>query len=134
MDAHYFSFENLNVYAKARLLVKEVYEIQNTFPLNERYALGDQLRRAATSISANIAEGSGRNSTKEKIRFIEIAYGSLMETFCELQTACDLNYITEQKFEKIRPTITDIAKMLSGLRSSLLSKPNDDNNSITNNL
>ena len=130
MECHLFSFENLEVYTKARLLVKEVYLLQEVFPKEERYALCDQLRRAASSIPANIAEGSGRSSLKEKIHFIEIAYGSLMEVFCELQTASDLGYITEERIEKLRPLITDIAKMLSGLRNSLTNK----NQSITNNL
>ena len=130
MECHLFSFENLEVYTKARLLVKEVYMLQEVFPKEERYALCDQLRRAASSIPANIAEGSGRSSLKEKIHFIEIAYGSLMEVFCELQTASDLGYITEERIEKLRPLITDIAKMLSGLRNSLTNK----NQSITNNL
>ena len=130
MECHLFSFENLEVYTKARLLVKEVYLLQEVFPKEERYALCDQLRRAASSIPANIAEGSGRSSLKEKIHFIEIAYGSLMEVFCELQTASDLGYITEERIEKLRPLITDIAKMLSGLRNSLTNK----NQSVTNNL
>lgn len=114
-----FSFENLKVYQLARTLVKDVYLLQNKFPKEERYALGDQVRRAATSITANLAEGSGRQSPKEKIRFIEIAFGSMTEVFCELQTACDLNYINEEELNALRPQFTEIAKMLSGLRNSL---------------
>lgn len=114
-----FSFENLEVYGKARSLVSDVYRIQKNFPKEEIYGLGDQMRRAAVSITANLAEGSGRQSTKEKIHFIEISYGSLMEVFCELQTACDLGYITDEQFNTLRPRFTDIAKMLSGLRNSL---------------
>ena len=59
-----FSFENLRVYKAARQLVRDVYLLQNQFPKEERYALGDQVRRAATSITANLAEGSGRQSPK----------------------------------------------------------------------
>lgn len=114
-----FSFEDLNVYKLARKLVKDVYLLQNTFPQKERYALGDQVRRAATSITANLAEGSGRQSVKEKIHFIEIAFGSMTEVFCELQTACDLNYIKEEDLDALRPLFTEVAKMLSGLRNSL---------------
>ena len=65
-----FSFENLRVYVTARELVRNIYLLQNTFPKEERYALGDQIRRAASSITANIAEGSGRNSPKEKIHLL----------------------------------------------------------------
>ena len=122
MDTHNFSFENLEVYSKARNFVKDIYLLQKQFPLDERFALGDQVRRAAVSITANIAEGSGRTSVKEKIHFLEIAFGSMMEVFCELQTATDLNYITEQQFDRLRPRFTDIAKMLSGLRNIFLSK------------
>ena len=116
-----FSFENLKVYQSARHLVKNVYLLQNQFPKEERYALGDQVRRAATSITANLAEGSGRQSPKEKAHFIEIAFGSLTEVFCELQTACDLNYINVEQLDALRPQFTEVAKMLSGLRKSLTS-------------
>ena len=68
MENHKFSFEGLEVYGKARELIKEVYLIQQSFPVEERYGLGDQLRRAATSITANIAEGSGRNYESTEIR------------------------------------------------------------------
>lgn len=122
MESHKFSFETLDVYDKARELVKDVYIIQNKFPKEERYALGDQVRRAAVSITANLAEGSGRKSLREKIHFVEISFGSIMEVFCELQTACDLGYITEQQFDELRPQFTDVAKMLSGLRNTFQSK------------
>ena len=117
-----FSFEGLKVYQVARQLVKDIYLLQNKFPKEERYALGDQVRRAATSITANLAEGSGRQSIKEKIHFIEIAFGSMTEVFCELQTACDLNYIKEEQLNELRPQFEEVAKMLSGLRNSLNSK------------
>lgn len=116
-----FSFENLEVYAKARRLIKDVYLLQNTFPKEERYALGDQIRRAATSITANLAEGNGRQSLREKVHFIEISFGSMTEVFCELQTACDLGYITEEQFDELRPQFADVAKMLSGLRNKFQS-------------
>ena len=125
MELRKFSFESLDVYQKCRSLVTDVYRIQHSFPQEERYGLGDQLRRASTSITANIAEGSGRQSVREKIHFVEISYGSLMEVFCELQTATDLGYITESRFDEFRPQFTDIAKMLSGLRSSLIKNLNN---------
>lgn len=120
-----FSFESLRVYKVARQLVKDVYLLQNLFPKEERYALGDQIRRAATSITSNLAEGSGRQSVKEKIHFIEIAFGSMTEVFCELQTACDLQYIKEEQLDALRPQFTDIAKMLSGLRNRLQQRLDD---------
>lgn len=114
-----FSFENLRVYKTARDLVKNIYLVQNKFPKEERYALGDQVRRAAVSITANLAEGSGRQSVKEKIHFIEIAFGSMTEVFCELQIACDMGYISTEDFDALRPQFTEVAKMLSGLRNTL---------------
>ena len=70
-------------------------------------------------IGGRQSQGSGRDSLKEKIRFIEIAFGSMTEVFCELQTACDLKYISEVQLNNLRPQFTEIAKMLSGLRTSL---------------
>ena len=120
-----FSFEDLEVYEKARVLVSDVYRIQNDLPKEERFGLGDQIRRAAVSILANLAEGSGRQSIIEKVHFIEISYGSLMEVFCELQTACDIGYMKEEQLNALRQQFTDIAKMLSGLRNSMLKQLND---------
>ena len=93
-----FTFFDLRVYQEAKELVKSVYTLLDKFPKYETYALGDQLRRAVTSVPSNIAEGSGRFSIKEKIHFIEIAYGSLTETLCQLDIAHDLNYITDEEF------------------------------------
>lgn len=117
-----FSFEGLEVYQAARLLVRDVYRLQQKFPKTEIYALGDQIRRSASSVTSNIAEGSGRNSNKEKVHFIEIAYGSLMEAFSQLQIAQDLGYLTEQDIDTIRPQFISVAKMLSGLRKSFETK------------
>lgn len=122
MENTTFSFDKLDVYQKARKLIKDIYLLQNEFPKEERYALGDQVRRAATSIAANLAEGSGRQSIREKIHFVEIAFGSMTEVFCELQTACDLGYIKEEQLDALRPQFTDMAKMLSGLRNTLNKK------------
>ena len=92
-----FSFEKLNAYSCARDLVKEIYELQRQFPKEEVYALGSQVRRAAVSITANIAEGCGRGSSKEKVHFIEM---------------------TEEAIDNIRPRFTELAKIISGLRKS----------------
>lgn len=114
--ANSFSFEGLEVYQAARVLVRDVYRLQQKFPKTEMYALGDQIRRSASSVTSNIAEGSGRNSNKEKVHFIEIAYGSLMEAFSQLQIAQDLGYLTKQDIDTIRPQFISVAKMLSGLK------------------
>ena len=75
-----YSFEKLNVWQEARTLVVDVYHLLDSFPQIEKYALCDQIRRAITSVPSNIAEGSGRSSLKEQMHFLEISYGSLMET------------------------------------------------------
>lgn len=116
MEERNFSFENLEVYKAARVLVRDVYRLQHKFPKHETYALGDQVRRSASSVTSNIAEGSGRNSFKEKSHFIEIAYGSLLEAFSQLQVAQDLEYLSQAEIDTIRPQFISVAKMLSGLK------------------
>ena len=120
-----FSFEKLKAYEKARDLVKEVYRVIKEFPEEEKYALGKQIQRAAVSIAANLAEGSGRISAKEKIHFIEISFGSLMEVFCELQIATDLGYIGKEVLENLRPQFQTVSQLLSGLRNYFLSTINN---------
>ena len=83
-------YRNLKVYQVSKVLVKEVYELMKRFPSEERFALCDQLRRAVISVPSNIVEGLSRASDKEKHNFLNIAYGSLMETLCQLDIAADL--------------------------------------------
>lgn len=119
-----FSFENLKVYSESRNLVIEVYEIVRHLPVIETYALGAQLRRAIISVPSNIAEGCGRISYKEKIHFIEIAYGSLLEAYCQIEICLDLGYISQEKLKQIRQKFFNISNMLNALRKSYLSKLN----------
>ena len=113
-----FSFENLDVWQESRNLVKETYLLMRVFPFEERYALCNQIRRAVVSVPSNIAEGAGRMSNKEKSHFVEIAFGSLMEVYCQIQIACDLDYISEEQLSAIRNRILRISKMLNALRKS----------------
>jgi four helix bundle protein len=113
-----YSFEKLEVWKDSRLLVKTIYQLTQHFPPEERFALSSQLQRAAVSIVSNIAEGVSRSTVKEKIRFIEIAYGSLMETLSQLYVAYDLNYITENQLSEIKKEIDKISNKLSALRRS----------------
>ena len=113
-----FTFFDLRVYKEAKLLVRDIYSLMDKFPKYETYALIDQLRRAVISVPSNIAEGSGRISTKEKIHFLEIAYGSLTETLCQLDIARDLGYISDEEFDNEKDKVNVIGKQLSGLRSS----------------
>ena len=109
------TFRNLNVYIKSKELVKKIYELLKKFPREEQFALCDQLRRAVISIPSNIAEGSGRNSQKDQAHFYNIAYGSLLEVFSQLDIACDLGYISQEEFNQLELLINEEAKMLSGL-------------------
>ena len=109
------TFRNLNVYIKSKELVKKIYELLKKFPREEQFALCDQLRRAVISIPSNIAEGSGRNSQKDQAHFYNIAYGSLLEVFSQLDIACDLGYISKEEFNQLELLINEEAKMLSGL-------------------
>lgn len=112
-----FSFEDLEVWKCSKKLVVEVYGMIKKFPVVEKYALCDQLRRAIVSVSSNIAEGNGRTSPNEKVRFIEIAYSSLLEAYCQLSLAEDLNYITANDLNSLKSQFEVISKMLNGLRA-----------------
>ena len=122
-----YSFEKLNVWQEAKKLVVDVYHMLDEFPKFEKYALCDQIRRAVVSVPSNIAEGSGRKSLKEQIHFLEISYGSLMETYNQLLIAIDLTYITEESVEAIKPRIDSVAKMINGLSVSYSNKLEEQN-------
>ena len=115
MDSFYF--RKLDAYKNAKLFVQYTYSLLEKFPIDERFALCSQIRRASTSIAINIAEGFGRFSSKEKIRFIEIAYGSLNDTLCELEIAKDMGYISDDDLVLSERQLTTIAKQLSSLRA-----------------
>ena len=114
-----FYFRQLRVYINSKELVKHVYGLLKKFPEEEKYALCNQIRRAVTSIPINIAEGFGRFSSKEKTRFIEISFGSLTETSCELEISYELGYITKEEYEEVEKQIIIISKQLSNLHKSV---------------
>ena len=119
-----YSFEKLEAWKNARSLAKAIYVLSYKFSNTEKYGLASQIQRAAVSVSSNIAEGSGRTSPKEKIRFIEIAYGSLMETLSQLFIAKDLEYISDSDIEEIRPLIELISAQLSIWRNKINEEEN----------
>ena len=116
--AKQYGFEKLEVYQDARIYVRQVYLLTATFSEKEKYGLCSQLQRAAVSIVSNIVEGTSRASNKEKERFIEIAYGSLLETFCQFQIAVDLDYIQQPQLDELQIQIDKIANKLSALKHS----------------
>ena len=119
-----YNFERLEVWHIARELVTKVYHLLSKFPVEERFALCDQIRRAAISVPSNIVEGDSRISPKEQMHFVEIAYGSLMDLYCQLVIAVDLGYLQKEWSEVIEANklIDQTARMLSGLRKSLENK------------
>ena len=117
-----FNFENLNVYKKAIEFAKHVYLATKVFPREEMFGLTNQFRRAAVSISLNIAEGSAQ-SKKSFRKFLDIARGSVYECVAALQISQDIGYIGVQKLEQLRTDLVTISKMLSGLKRSLDTKP-----------
>lgn len=110
-----YHFEKLDVWQQSRQVVVAIYNLVKKFPIDERYGLCDQMRRAAISVPSNIAEGVSRVAVKETIHFLEIAFGSLMEVYCQLQIAMDLGYISEEEFNQIKSLIQSTSNLLNGL-------------------
>lgn len=108
-------FANLIVYQKSKELVVLVYKILELFPETERFALCSQMRRAAISVPSNIAEGMGRLSDKDQAHFLNIAYGSLMELYAQLDISRDLKYIDDTMFYQLEEQIENISKMIQSM-------------------
>ena len=113
-----YSFENLLVWQKSRVLAKEIYKLTATFPKEELFGITSQMRRCCVSIASNIAEGSGRNSPKDKARFTEIAYSSALELVNQTIISLELEYISDENYKIIRQELHDITYMLNGLYKS----------------
>jgi four helix bundle protein len=116
------SHRDLVAWQKAMDLAVAVYEISKQFPRQEMYGLTSQITRAAASVPANIAEGHARGSAKDYANFIAVAKGSLMETETFLMLSVRLGYLTDSCAEPVLHLITEISKMLTALRASLLSQ------------
>lgn len=119
-----FYYRKLLVYQQSMLLLSDVYRLTRNFPQSEAYGLTNQLQRAAVSIPSNIAEGMGRFSIKERMHFLEISNGSLMEVMCQLEIAQLLGYITTEELQEQEKKIAALAKMMIGLRNKLEEKNN----------
>ena len=115
-----FRFEKLDVWQKAVDFAHGVYGVTGRFPGDERFGLTSQMRRAAVSISSNVAEGSGRSSDKDFAHFIEIAYGSLMEVVSQMQVAYRQAWLAQKDHDELYNKAEELARMLSGLKASLL--------------
>ena len=112
-------FTKLRVWQKAHDLALEVYRFTKAFPKNEQYELTRQMRRSATSISTNIAEGCGRNSRGDFRRFLTIAGGSASELEYQLLLARDLNLLPLGAYGELRNRTREVKRMISGLSRKL---------------
>ncbi len=112
-------FTDLKVWQRSHALVLQIYRLTTGFPDDERYGLVSQIRRAAVSIPANIAEGSKRRRNYDYARFLNIAEGSAAEVDYLLILSRDLGLVTAKAAEPIRAELDEIARMLNGLRGKV---------------
>ena len=117
-----FNFEKLDVWQKAIEFADLVYKSTRNFPAEERFGLTNQMRRAAVSLSSNIAEGCSRISKADFERFLEIATGSVFEVTSQAFIARKQGFLDEHDFQAIYSAAEEQSRMLSGLRKSLLPK------------
>lgn len=112
-------FRKLMVWQKAHQLTLGIYELTANFPRDEVYGLTSQVRRAAASIPANVAEGCGRDGDAELARFLRIAMGSANELEYHLILARDLGYLSPESYESSASSASEVKRMLSGLLTRL---------------
>ena len=110
----YQNFEDLEVWKKARALKNEIFELVKSFPKEEKFRLTDQLIRSSRSISTQIAEGHGRRTFPDRIRFCIISRGSLSETLKHLIDAFDCKYIIDDVLKYFRNKIDEVERLLNG--------------------
>jgi four helix bundle protein len=115
-----FNFEKLTVWDRAIDFADSVYLVTRKFPDDERFGLTSQMRRAAVSVSSNLAEGSSRNSKIDFARFVEIATGSAFEVISQAVISRRQGFLADPDFEKLYDAAEELSRMLSGLRKSLI--------------
>jgi four helix bundle protein len=113
------SYQRLSVWQKAMDLAEAVYRVTEDFPKQEAFGLTSQLRRAAVSIPSNIAEGKERDSSREFLRFLSIAMGSLAELETQLLLSSRLGYVLDADNQVLAPLLDQTGKMLRGFKKSL---------------
>jgi four helix bundle protein len=109
------TYRDLLTWQKSLALVTEIYRVSRSFPKDEVYGLAQQMRRSAVSIPSNIAEGYGRNSTSDYVRFLRVASGSLYELQTQAEIALNLRYLKKSDFDKLYESSREIERMLSSL-------------------
>jgi len=113
------AFRQLQVWQKAHSIVLEIYQVTVDFPMEERFGLISQIRRASISVPANIAEGCGRGSDAELAHFLQIAMGSASELEYHLLLSNDLSYLNAMEYERIAALVVEVKKMLSSFIKKL---------------
>ena len=113
--------KRLEVWKKGIDLVVDTYRITEKFPTGEKYAIVDQMRRAAVSVPSNIAEGAARQTRREFINYLHIAQGSLNELDTQCEIATRLGFLTSPENQEIQPRVSEIDRMITGLIRSLRS-------------
>lgn len=117
-----YSFEKLEVWIEAKKFTKKLYAITNSFPDSEKYGLTNQLRRASVSICSNIAEGSARNSFKDKAHFTTMAFSSAVEVLNQIIIAVELGFINNEDYLGLRMSLESITNKLNALRNYQITK------------
>ena len=117
-----FSFEKLEVWQNSKDLILEVYKCTAFFPKDEIYGLTSQIKRSATSIATNIAEGTSRHTKNDKAHFLTISYSSAMETLSHLIIAKDLEFISQNDYVSCREKIEKICNQINNLKKYYLSQ------------
>jgi len=117
-----FSFEKLEVWQNARMFILDIYKLTSKFPSNELFGITSQIKRSSSSIATNIAEGTSRNTNKDKAHFLTISYSSAMETLNHLIISKDLNYVSETEYAASREKIEKICNQINSLKKYYLSK------------
>lgn len=112
-------YRELGVWQKSMRLVTDIYRATESFPKSEMFGLTSQLKRAVISIPSNIAEGQGRDSTKEFLYHLSIAYGSLMEAETQIQIAMNLSFTDKKDANVLFEQCGEVGRMLNGLTRSL---------------
>ncbi|OYW74663.1 MAG: four helix bundle protein [Verrucomicrobia bacterium 12-59-8] len=113
------SYRDLIVWQKAMALVRQVYLITSEFPKHELFGLTSQLRRSAVSIPSNIAEGNGRSTTLDYIRFLQIARGSLFEAQTQIEIASQLLFLNPDQTQELLSLANEIERMLNSIITKL---------------
>ncbi len=112
-------FRRLNVWTRSHGITLDVYRVTRLFPKDELYGLRSQIRRAAASVCANIAEGCGRRGGAEFARFLDIALGSASELEYHLLLSADLDLIDQDDHARLNDSVTQVKRMLTGLLNKL---------------